>query len=109
MPDHKVLKESAIVESGGCYPSRIVIRKQTNQWNKVEVMYCTHLEVRPPDRAAYTVSGNYDMSLVDAEYDLTIRFQRLLDSGAQAVINEKWGTPLSYHGNNPDCMGHPED
>ncbi len=120
MPDTKVLKESAIVESDGCYPARIIIRKQTNQapvmlaWKKTDVLYCTHIEVRPPDREAFSVSGKYDMSLEDAEYNLTVRFEKLLDDGAQEVINERWGRPLHeeplwYHSVNPDCLGHSED
>ena len=52
------------------YPSRIVLSKGPNE-------FCTHMEILPPDRPAYLISGHYDgMTLPEAVEDFQIREKR---------------------------------
>ena len=56
-------------------PYRIVLSR-VNDPTWPEKAYCTHMEVFPPGRPAYLVSGHYDMTYEEARADWAERVAR---------------------------------
>ncbi|MDD5542585.1 MAG: hypothetical protein PHX83_05370 [Acidobacteriia bacterium] len=67
----EVIKEGALVELEGRYPSQIVLRLIKPG------VYATHIKVCPPDADSYFILGNYFFILSEADADFDKRVVEL--------------------------------